>query len=250
MAYCVIVTGASGGLGKAIVDEFLSCGDEVIGIDVKESNLHGYKNFHEMNFCLLDFINDPCLRTWFADRVQELSADCSKLILINNAALQIVKPLLEANADEINNSLNINAVAPLYLVKTIHSILAMKSGHVINLTSVHTELSKKNFGIYSTSKALLRALTKALALDLADSGIKVNSISPAALDTEMLREGFDYNLEKLSELESYHPVKKIGDPKKLASLISSICKLNDVFLSGSEIKYDGCISFKLHDPVD
>lgn len=88
----------------------------------------------------------------------------------------------------------------------------------MNVASVHAKATKKNFVSYSTSKTALVGLTRSLALDLAPD-VRVNALAPAAIDTPMLRKGFEGKEKLYQQLKEYHPVERIADPKEIAQLL-------------------------------
>ena len=102
------------------------------------------------------------------------------------------------------------------------------------------------FFAYATSKAALVGLTKALAVEL-KGRVRVNAISPAAVNTEMLQAGFGGNMDKINALGRLHPSQKIAEPNELAEFIFELSKSKFPFLNGSNISYDGGISSALLD---
>ena len=76
----------------------------------------------------------------------------------------------------------------------------------------------------------------------------VNAVAPAAISTKMLNDGFRGSMEKIKELEKYHPANSIGTPEQLAILIKSITKQKNIFLTGSIIEFNGGIGGRLFDP--
>jgi NAD(P)-dependent dehydrogenase (short-subunit alcohol dehydrogenase family) len=119
---------------------------------------------------------------------------------------------------------------------------------VINIASIHAGLTKPGFSAYSTSKSGLVGLTRSLAVELG-AKVRVNAISPAAIDTPMLRDGFSENLAGLAELERIHPGGIIGTPTEVAELAFFMARNESKFLNGSIVGLDGGISGRLHDPI-
>ncbi len=154
----------------------------------------------------------------------------------------------ELSWDDWDITLSVNTVAPFFFVQGFLEELTKTHGHVINISSIHSRLTKADFTCYAASKAALETLTKSLALELSIKGISVNAIAPAAIATKMLKDGFAATPEKLKELESYHPTGRIGSPEELASFVKSISEQKGNFLAGSIIDFSGGISSKLHDP--
>jgi NAD(P)-dependent dehydrogenase (short-subunit alcohol dehydrogenase family) len=119
---------------------------------------------------------------------------------------------------------------------------------VVNVASIHAEVTKAGFAAYSTTKGALVALTRALALELAPA-VRVNAILPAATDTAMLRAGFAGNQDGFAALDACHPLGRIARPDEIAALAAFLGSSQSGFLTGEAIRVDGGIGAVLHDPV-
>jgi NAD(P)-dependent dehydrogenase (short-subunit alcohol dehydrogenase family) len=122
---------------------------------------------------------------WLQDRTDRLDA------LINNAALQICKPLVEMAAEEWDAVMATNLRAVFLTAKHSHALLVKARGSIVNVSSVHAIATSKEIAAYAASKGGVVALTRAMALEFADRGVRVNAVLPGAVDTDMLREGLD-----------------------------------------------------------
>ncbi|RTZ60769.1 MAG: SDR family NAD(P)-dependent oxidoreductase, partial [Gammaproteobacteria bacterium] len=100
---------------------------------------------------------------------------------------------------------------------------------------------------YASSKAALVGLTRSMAVELGGR-VRVNALCPAAIDTEMLRQGFADSQPGLQELSDYHPSKSIGDPAEVAKIVLCLADPDFRFLHGAVIGLDGGIAARLHDP--
>lgn len=244
----LILTGCSRGLGSEIKEKYLRTGYKVIGIDN-----HDTPSSHDFVFINVD-LNKVCKETQslksLVKKIRlELPSSCEKLILINNAAIQTVKEFEEISLSDLEQSFSVNVFAPFILIQALITELEKMKGQVINILSVHTKLTKKFFTCYSSSKAALESITKSLSIELAEKKIRVIGISPAAIETDMLKAGFEGDQKKLKELKSYHPVGQIGQPDDLSNFIFSISENEDIFLSGTIFDYTGAIQHVLHDPI-
>jgi NAD(P)-dependent dehydrogenase (short-subunit alcohol dehydrogenase family) len=126
--------------------------------------------------------------------------------------------------------------------------LARSGGVIVNVGSVHAHATKPGFAAYATSKAALHGLTRALALDLAPA-IRVVTIAPAAIDTDMLRAGFESLPESFAALQGVHPLERIGSPKEIGEAIVWLASSEAAFMTGSTLWMDGGVLSRLHDPV-
>ena len=243
MQKSVFITGVNGGIGQALAETFKNASYFVYGTDMGAQECHACDTYFDID--LDRFVADSAYQRE-QERLIMLSVT-SLNVLINNAAVQILDSLSDINKADWQSSLNVNLSAPLYLSQLFFDLLKREKGSILNIGSIHQDLSKKSFISYASSKAALAGLTKAMALD-SGADIRVNGIKPAAISTEMLKAGFEKNPDKLKELESYHPTNNIGDPNDVARLALFISDDANKFLNGSLISLDGGISSSLHDP--
>jgi len=168
--------------------------------------------------------------------------------LVNNAATQKIDSTANLSLQDFHESQVVNVCAPFALVKSFLTDLTKTGGAVVNISSIHSSLTKPQFVAYASSKAGLTGLTNALAVDIGAMGVKTFAIEPAAIDTDMLRSGFSGNPEALAKLNEYHPTMKIGQPEEVAGITSYLINGASSFLNGSVIKLTGGIHGRLHDP--
>jgi NAD(P)-dependent dehydrogenase (short-subunit alcohol dehydrogenase family) len=243
-----IITGSSGGIGKSLVKEYLEDNFMVIGLDKELSKISNV-NFIEINSDLSLFGSNKEYRDTLCEKIVScFKKQPNEIVIINNAAVQVIKEIKKVTYEDWESSFSVNLIAPFFLARFLIENISFKHGHIINISSIHAKLTKSNFICYSTSKAALEGLTRSLAIELSKDNISVNGIAPAAIATDMLLEGFENNQKKIDQLSNYHPANKIGQPKDLACFIKSITDHNNSFFSGSIIEYSGGISGRLHDP--
>ncbi len=244
----VLITGCNGGIGKILCQEFNAAGYLIIGTDLhatEEVNCHLYLGCN-----LLELTSNSETQKWFKSAVEDFvnEQETGLQAVINNAAYQVVKPLYDLSVSEFHSTQQINVIAPFVLAHLFESSLRKHTGSIVNVGSIHSRLTKPGFCAYSTSKAALSGLTRALALEFSRD-VTINTILPAATKTDMLLAGFSEHPEKLLELESYHPIGRIAEPVEIARLALFLCSENARFITGAEIPVDGGIGVRLHDPV-
>lgn len=242
---CVIVTGAAGSIGRALVHRFTEAGYGVIATDVAEQP-------HDLvceNFITCDLQR--------LARCEELGAEVFGAVrealrerplagLINNAAIQIVSPVEALNRETWAATLEVNLVAPFLWVQAFLPELEASGGMVLNISSIHARLTKPKFVAYATSKAALSGMSRAMAVELG-ARVRVNAIEPAAIDSNMLRTGLA-DPAAYEKLVDHHPSCTIGTPAGLADLAQRILEMPGAFTNGMIAEYDGGISSRLHDP--
>lgn len=244
-----VITGSLGGIGQALVDAFLNANYFVYGLDKSIEEDYCIDKKAELNIDLSRMVCDADYRERRLSTLRGMfPQEIDKLVIINNAAEQILGTIDELTYEDWNESLKVNVLAPFFLAQFMRKDLRENNGAVINVSSIHSRLTKKRFAAYSTSKAALEGVTRALALELASEGVSVNAIAPAAVATDMLLAGFQGKQEALSRLKSYHPSNALGVPADLANLVLAITESNSQFLTGATIEFSGGINAVLHDP--
>lgn len=242
----IILTGASGGIGSSLVKALLKKKYSVIGIDLIELKI-SHENFTQVKIDLNKYVYDDSYQILMNKNLIDLPAMRECLFaIINMAAIQKNKALLECCIEDWQESSAINYMAPFLLGKFFHEQLASNSGFIINVTSIHEDLTKDRFGLYSVTKSAMSALTRAMAIEWGKK-IKVVSVSPAAIKTDMLLAGFNDNLDKVQELEKIHPSGNIGEPNDVVEIILSLLDFKSQFINGANIAIDGGVRYKLCD---
>ncbi|WP_416876863.1 SDR family NAD(P)-dependent oxidoreductase [Litorimonas sp.] len=243
----VIITGASGGIGTALVQGFVEEGWRVVGTSrTKGDDFPDDAFFVPADLKVLS--EDDKALSDFYKQVTKACDGAPIKALINNAALQIVKPTADITAQDMQSSFAVNVLAPFRLSQAFLSELTGSQGSILNIGTVHAQATKPNFVAYATSKTAMHGLTRALAIDLGGK-VRVNTLAPAAIKTPMLEEGFAGESEKFEELESFHPAQRIGEPKEVADFAQFLCSEKAGFITGGTFHIDGGILSRLHDPV-
>lgn len=240
----VLVTGAARGIGKSICEVFSEAGYRVIGVDRCETAGSPYEMLH---FDISHLGHDDAAAEPFYRRVEELAMGHLDA-LVNNAAIQIVKPIETITAADWVETLETNLLAPFWLIRRFLPMLRAISGSVVNIASIHATVTKPKFAVYAASKGALVSLTRALAIELAPE-VRVNAVIPAATDTPMLRAGFGENTEGLRKLGNYHPLGRIARPEEVARVVLFLASPQASFITGATVNVDGGIGVCLHDPV-
>jgi len=241
----ILITGSNGAIGQGLCKSFTENGWRVIGTDLEENSKGNTSAYLSIDLNLI------CTDISYCDQaIKGILSECKEGldVLVNNAATQILAPIVELTFQNWQKTLNINLNSVFILIKELLPKLEEKKGNVVNIASIHATLTKPSFSAYSTSKAALVGLTASLAVELG-SRIRVNAICPAAIDTPMLHEGFVDNPNGLGELKDYHPTACIGSVKDIVNSVLFLSDRNNNFLNGSMLDLSGGISSSLHDPI-
>jgi NAD(P)-dependent dehydrogenase (short-subunit alcohol dehydrogenase family) len=241
----VLITGANGGIGKALCKTFVEAGyfviasDKVAGdcacdvfIQADIEALSSNSEYHNIIFVKIrEYLNNQGL-----------------FGLINNAAIQILGKTEEVQLEHWRQTLDINLIAPFLLIQGLLPELKKAKGSVVNIASVHAVNTKPGFICYATSKSALVGLTKSMALDLG-SDVRINAICPGATATPMLLAGFEGKEQELKQLSKMHPLERIAQPEEIAQVARFLVSDKASFITGASLNVDGGISIRLHDPV-
>lgn len=243
-----MITGAAGGIGQALVTEFVAVGYSVIAADLSW-DASGARNdsVYELKLDLAELVTKPGSIHELVEHVEQITGGRGLKALINNAAVQILGHTASLTQEQWHTTWNINLNAPFILIQHFLDSLTENRGAVVNISSIHATQTKKQFVAYATSKAALSSLTRNLAVDVGDM-IRINAIEPAAVGTEMLLAGFEGKAKELAQLGQFHPVGRIAEPKEIAELAVFLCSDKSRFLQGACVSASGGIHGCLSDP--
>ena len=241
----IFLTGANGDIGSNIGVSLKKNNFIVIGTDKQKYNKNKFDEYLQIDFNNY-FLNKENKKK-IDKKISTIIKSYEIYGLINNAALQIKKPFSKLSLDDLNNSLNINLKTPFLLSQILFNQLKKNNGKIINISSIHSKLSKSNFLAYSVTKSAIDGFTRSLAIEMGEY-ISVIGVVPAAIKTKMLEKGLSNNSNKIENLKNFHPTKTIGTPEDIAELILFLIQAEAKFLNGSIINIDGAISHRLHDP--
>ncbi len=244
----VLITGAAGGIGRATVALFAGKGWRVIGVDRQEFGT--------------GFPEDGLFIRADISRAEDLEAIFEKVrsftdhldALVNNAAVQIARPLLETTVEEWDAVMAANLRSVFLGVKLAYPLLkAQGGGAIVNVSSVHAIQTSANIAAYAASKGGLLALTRAMAIEFAPDEIRVNAILPGAVDTPMLRaglgrghvEGADIH-QRLENLARKTVNGRVGRPQEIAHAIYFLADgEQSSFMTGQALVVDGGATARL-----
>ncbi len=244
----VIITGAAGGIGHATVQLFAEKGWLIIGIDRAPSS----DDFPRSGLFIQSDISNPESMDSIAKHVSSFTPSINALV--NNAALQVAKPLLETSVEEWDLVIANNLRPAFLLSKLAHPFLkAAGGGSIINVSSVHAVQTSANIAAYAASKGGLLALTRAIAIEFAKDNIRVNAILPGAVDTPMLRAGLNRGhvsgtdiYARLDNLARKTVNGRVGKPEEIAHAIYFLADDNQSsFMTGQAMIVDGGATARL-----
>ena len=244
----VLITGAAGGIGRATVDLFSESGWRVIGVD---RSAYG-DGFPESGLFIQADISEPKDLEAIFTQAQSFSDRLDALV--NNAAVQIAKPLIETSVEEWDEVMVSNLRVVFLAMKLAFPLFQTAGGGaVVNVSSVHAVATSANIASYAASKGGMLALTRAMAIEFASHDIRVNAILPGAVDTPMLHAGLtrghvgDGSLpERLENLANKTVIGRVGKPEEIAHAIYFLADdTQSSFMTGQALIVDGGATARL-----
>ncbi len=203
----ILVTGATRGIGKAIANHL---DGNIFTVGRNEDLLKVYKNYF---ICDLAKKNELLL---LGDYISDNNID----ILINNAGEYIYSPVENADYTQIDEIIKVNLEAPLYLTsKAVPYMKLKKWGRIINIGSISGVMGEAGASAYSASKSGLIGMTKALALELAEYGVTVNTINPGWVDTDMGNSSAGEGEWTKDEILECIPQRRFVEPIEVACMV-------------------------------
>ena len=159
-------------------------------------------------------------------------------IFVNNAGVTRRKHLLETTSEEIEEIIDINLKGAIYCLtgSARQMLLQNRGGNIVIVTSINALDPLPGQAVYSSTKAALEALVRCLAVDLASANIRVNSVAPGAISTDMNKH---FTPEVLAKLESRIPLGRVGKPNDIGEVVSFLVSDSARYITGATIVVDG-----------
>ena len=244
----VLITGAAGGIGRATVDLFTEKGWRVIGVD--RAPFAG--DFPSSGLYIQSDISIGGNLEDIFDQARNFTEELH--VLINNAALQISKPLLETSIEEWDSVMASNLRSVFISAKLAYPFFKNAGGGaIVNVSSVHAVATSADIASYAASKGALLALTRAMAIEFAPDNVRVNTILPGAVDTPMLEAGLSrghvsggtVDVRK-ADLARKTVIGRVGTPQEIAKAIYFLAdNEQSSFMTGQPLIVDGGATIRL-----
>ena len=232
----IIVTGASGGIGNAIIKKLSEVGANILASGTRIEKLEELKkNFKNIKILRCDMSESSKIEEFIENATNELGGnlDC----IINNAGIAQDNLAIRMSLEEWQKVINVNLTSTFLMSKfAIKKMLKNKSGKIVNITSVvgHTgNLGQVN---YTASKAGIIAMSKSLAIEYAKKNINVNCISPGFIKTAMT----DKIEDKFKEgIISKIPSSRLGEPDDIANAVLFLSSNQSNYINGETLHVNG-----------
>lgn len=221
----ILVTGASKGIGREIAKELMNCAN----VFVSGRNVEALKSLGAKDYCVCDLSVNPEI---LGDFIEKNNIN----VLVNNAGEYIYGAIDKMMYEQIEHIHKTNLIAPAYLIsRAVSRMKKEKFGRIINIGSISGVMGEANASMYSSSKAGLMGLTKALALELAEFNITVNTINPGWVETEFGMNSIDESEFSKDEIIECIPQKRFVKPVEVAKLVKYLISNDAKGLTGQGI---------------
>ena len=231
----ILITGATGGIGNALVKKFLSLDATVLATGTNNEKLESLKKeFPKINILKFDISDHSKIENF----IEEASSHLTGLdVLVNNAGITMDNLSLRMKNDEWQKVIDINLSSTFYLCKyAIKKMLRNKHGRVVNISSIVGHTGNLGQSNYSASKAGVVAMSKSLAIEYAKKNITVNCVSPGFIQTKMT----DKIDEKMKEiLIARIPMSRLGTAEDVSNTVAFLSSDAASYITGETIHVNG-----------
>jgi len=234
-----IVTGGASGLGLAIAKKFTTQNIYciVIGRDSEKLTAAKLMLGEHCNTIAYDLSN----LSGIPDLINKIYIQYGSIdILVNNAGINLKKSMTELTDAEFQNIIHTNLTSVFVMSREVVKVMrTSKSGVILNISSMAAQYGIPLVAAYSASKTGIEGLTRAMAVELAVDGIRVNCIAPGFIATNMSAKALDSDPERKRKVLSRTPMGKLGTPEDIADAAYFLTGLNASFITGTVLPVDG-----------
>lgn len=235
-----IVTGAAGGIGLATLKEFLASGAKgVVGVDVAEqpAELAASERLRWV-------VGDVSLEKTAEEYARVAVETFGRIdVLVNNAAVSVVKPIHEHTAGEWDAVMNVNVKAAYFGARQVIPVMMkQRSGVILNMGSISGAVGIATQGAYAPSKGAIHQMTRQMAVEYAPFGIRVNAIACGTVDTPLVHRSAEASGDKekyWKMLRDNHPLGRVATVSEVASFLTYMASDLASFFTGAVIPMDG-----------
>jgi len=238
-----LVSGASKGIGYACVRELAALGADVLLVSRDEASLENARSELAEEFGEREFftfaadVSETEQRLEVFDWIADLDVELS--LLVNSVGANVTKPTLDYTADEVRELVETNVLSVFEMSRLAHPHLAEHgNAAIVNIASVSGLIHVRSGSPYGMTKAAIVQLTRNLACEWAEDGIRVNAVAPWYIRTQRT-EGSLADPDYLDEVLERTPMGRIGEPEEVAGAVAFLCLPASSYVTGECIAVDG-----------
>jgi NAD(P)-dependent dehydrogenase (short-subunit alcohol dehydrogenase family) len=237
-----LITGAAQGIGEACARLFLEEGARVVIVDIHKEKGESLQSElqaqgHEVLFVATDIGN----KVEVDSLVTHVLATFGRIdVLVSNAGIFKAAPFLKVTESDFDEVLRVNLRGAFLMGQAVARVMkAQGGGAIIHMSSVNGVLAIPEIASYNVSKGGLNQLTRAMALALADDGIRVNAVAPGTIATELATKAVLTSEEARQKILGRTPMKRLGDPREVAHVVAFLASDASSYITGEVITVDG-----------
>jgi 3alpha(or 20beta)-hydroxysteroid dehydrogenase len=234
-----IITGSAGGIGTASARRLAEEGALLLLTDADAAGAQALAQElgDRASWCAHDVTSEA---DWQVVVASALDTHGRIDVLLNNAGVFLAAPLAETSLEDFQRVIEVNVVGVFLGMRTVAASMAeRRAGSIINVSSVAGLTGSPYLTAYAASKWAVRGMTKVVAKELAQFGVRVNSLHPGQIDTDMNARQREKTPELIDKLIRGIPLRRIGTPQEIAHAVVYLASDESIYATGSELVVDG-----------
>jgi 3alpha(or 20beta)-hydroxysteroid dehydrogenase len=236
-----LVTGAGRGMGVDIAKAALAAGHAVVATGRNPEKVSAAVGAHDDLMVVELDVTDPASA---AAAVQAAVGRFGRLdVLVNNAGIFTYARMVDTTVDDFTRQFDVNQLGVFLGMRAVApTMIAAQRGSIVNISSAAGIIATPNTIGYSASKWAVRGMTKVAAVELGRNGVRVNSVHPGVIDTELLYENPIMQREDLTPVLRSVPLRRMAEPREVATLVLFLASDESSYCTGSEFIVDGGVT--------
>lgn len=249
--HVAIVTGAGSGIGRGVAECFAEAGAEVVLAELGRQRGEAVAEDLQNRFGKGVFIQTDVSKPLDCKAVVQYAMETYGRVdtLVNNAGVNFVKPTLEMDVDDWERVLNVDLRGTFLCSRYALEVMAQqRSGNIINIASVHTQATLPEAAPYAAAKGGVMALTRALAIEFAPLGIRVNAVSPGLTDTQIWQDIQNAAADPAEARRHWFdniPMGRVQSAREVGNVVLFLASDQSSYITGANIMTDGGMTAQL-----